>query len=294
MVTVRKMIQEDRTYYYLEHPVKINGKPRMRSKFIGKTVPDNLEEMMKQFLLEIENNRWSPIFDEIQARIDPFNREKDNNVHSNSERQFVIKFIADSMKISGSSITPLELGRMIEDGRKPANRPIKEVKEALAYYNVFQELLSDESEITQEILIDWHWRIFRETVPLSAGELRTVDGDSSTGEWPFNNYPELEQKLNALFEWYNKVKSEINPVILAGLFHVLLWSLNIFEVGNGRISRLATNIILFQNGFPMLDIEYNERKRYQNALARSMEKKNEYEFLKWFCLKYSRKFVGNL
>ena len=56
LVTIRRLDQEGRAYFYLEHPVKINGRVRKYSKYLGKAIPENVEELKKQFLFEISSS----------------------------------------------------------------------------------------------------------------------------------------------------------------------------------------------------------------------------------------------
>ena len=42
-----------------------------------------------------------------------------------------------------------------------------------------------------------------------------------------------------------------------------------FTDGNGRISRLLMNYVLHSNGYPMINIEFSNRKAYYNALEKS-------------------------
>lgn len=92
--------------------------------------------------------------------------------------------------------------------------------------------------------------------------------------------------LRDFFKWYQKNKKNLHPVELAGLVHLKFVPIHPFGDGNGRISRLMMNFVLYKNGFPMLNISYKNRNSYYTALERSQIKKNEFIFLNWFLKRY--------
>ena len=59
-----------------------------------------------------------------------------------------------------------------------------------------------------------------------------------------------------------------------------------FGDGNGRISRLLMNYVLNKKGYPMLIIDYTQRKSYYTALERSNIKNDESIFTLWFFRRY--------
>ena len=90
-----------------------------------------------------------------------------------------------------------------------------------------------------------------------------------------------------LIEWYNKKKNYYYPVFLAGLFHLKFSIIHPFVDGNGRISRLIMNYILHKNGYPMLNIKYNQRRGYYSSLENSSIKdQNEMHFINWYMRRY--------
>ena len=58
MVTIKEQIKGNQTYYYLEHSFREKGKVQKKQKYLGKEVPKEIEEIKKQFLLEIYNTLW--------------------------------------------------------------------------------------------------------------------------------------------------------------------------------------------------------------------------------------------
>lgn len=107
----------------------------------------------------------------------------------------------------------------------------------------------------------------------------------------------MNSLLKEFFEWYvtNKKDKELNPVELAALVHYRFVTIHPFGDGNGRVSRLMMNYVLHKHGYPMLDISYNDRRSYYNALERSNLKDDDMIFLKWFMNRYvkaNRRYLG--
>lgn len=81
-------------------------------------------------------------------------------------------------------------------------------------------------------------------------------------------------------------KNKLHPVELAAITHLRFVIIHPFGDGNGRISRLIMNFILSRKKYPMLDISYENRNSYYNALERSNTKNDERVFLQWFVKQY--------
>ena len=81
-------------------------------------------------------------------------------------------------------------------------------------------------------------------------------------------------------------KNDIHPVELAALVHLKFVTIHPFGDGNGRISRLMMNFVLNYNKYPMLDIPYEGRNSYYNALERSQTKNSDDIFIQWFIRNY--------
>ena len=76
------------------------------------------------------------------------------------------------------------------------------------------------------------------------------------------------------------------PAELAAVAHLKFVTIHPFGDGNGRVSRLIMNFILNRKGYHMMDIPYEGRNGYYNALENSLIKKEDWIFLQWFARKY--------
>ena len=196
------------------------------------------------------------------------------------------RFTYDSNRIEGSSLTLRETALLLAEGITPSNRPLADVREALAHQRVFLSALRQDSRIDRETLLRWHDAMFRETKPLLAGKVREFRvGISGTAYEPPPPL-ELERLLAEFFSWLGVAWRTTHPVVLAALVHLRLVSIHPFGDGNGRVTRLAMNFVLHKKGYPMLDIPYSQRAGYYRALERAQLSGDEGVFVRWFLRRY--------
>lgn len=92
--------------------------------------------------------------------------------------------------------------------------------------------------------------------------------------------------MNDLFEWLNKNKDTIHPLILSSIFHYEFVFIHPFTNGNGRMVRLWQNSILYQwkNIFEYLPIESKIHKyqdEYYNSIAQCHKNANSNVFIEF-------------
>ncbi|MDR1856829.1 MAG: Fic family protein [Desulfovibrio sp.] len=92
----------------------------------------------------------------------------------------------------------------------------------------------------------------------------------------YQDVPELMDKFES---WIVENKHKFHPVIYAILLHKELVFIHPFSDGNGRISRLAMNTILLQNGYLPIIVPPILRLEYSRALDATT--KNDTQFIKF-------------
>jgi Fic family protein len=137
-------------------------------------------------------------------------------------------------------------------------------------------------------LLRWHKAIFGDTKPDIAGQLRTVQAWISGSKHVPPSPLEVKPLLVELLRRASRNRRGVHPVQLAAEFHLDFESVHPFVDGNGRIGRLAMNLLLARAGYPMVDIAYVKRKGYYRALEKSNLQASARPFLRWFFLRYSR------
>lgn len=290
MVTIIKKTIGKQAYYYLEHSIRIDGKIQKKEGYIGKQLPKDIDRIKNNFLSEIYRERWYNLFDRIKENFSRDIKKMSKSALEKETQAFMIKFTYDTQRIEGSKLTLRETANLLGRGITPKDKPIQDVKEAEAHKKVFYEMLDYNKELSLQIILYWHKKLFEFTKQDIAGRIRqdqvAISGSKFMPPFPAEIYP----LLRGFFKWYHKNKDILHPVGLAGLVHLKFVTIHPFADGNGRISRLMMNFVLYKYKYPMLNIPYENRRSYYNALERAQVKKNERIFLQWIFRRYVKEY----
>lgn len=290
MVTVKKKVLKGQTYYYLEHSIRKNGKVRPKIIYIGRKIPKNIDEIKKRFLDDISSKTWHLDVEKIRKNYAQNQMVMPKSVKEKELESFTINFTYDTQRIEGSTLTRKETADLLERGIAPKNKPMRDAQEAQAHRDLFLKILKSKKDLPLQEITYWHWELFNKTKSDIAGKIRkyqvAIRGSKFIPPTPVEVYPMLAE----FFKWYNKNKNKLHPIELAALTHLKFVTIHPFGDGNGRISRLIMNFILNKKKYPMLDIPYEKRNSYYNALERSQLKKEERVFLQWFIKRYIKEY----
>jgi Fic family protein len=290
VTTIVKRTVKGVTYYYLEHTTRDKDRFSQKSKYLGKAIPKDIDEIKRQFVLELNSERWFDEFDSIRKNYRARLRSYPESTRRKELQTFSVKFTYDTQRIEGSTLSLRETAQLLEEGISPGGKPIEDIKEAEAHQKVFFEMLTCTKSLSLQLLLDWHWKLFKDTKPDIAGQIRK-HGVGITGSGYVPPSPvELRAMLNDFFGWYDRDRTRTHPVELAALVHLKFVTIHPFVDGNGRISRLMMNFALRKSGYPMFNIDYKDRSAYYNALERSQLKMDEQVFTNWFFRRYLREF----
>jgi len=286
MVTLKKKIVDGRTYYYLTHSYRKNGKVHKKEKYIGKKVPSNIEKQKMSFLNELYQELWYPLFEDIQTKYSQELLKVPPSAIKKELESFSILFTYDTQRIEGSTLTLRETADLLERDITPGGKSLLDVKEAEAHKKLFLDIQEYKKDLDFQIILYWHKKLFEHTKPDIAGKLRQhqvrISGSKFKPPIPVEVYPLLME----LIKWYNRNKSKMNPVLLAGLIHLKFVTIHPFSDGNGRVGRLILNFVLKKYNYPMLNIPYVNRTSYYNALERSQLQQDDQIFVTWFFRNY--------
>ncbi len=288
MVRVRKRTIGSRTYFYLEHSVRVGGEVQKRERYLGRKLPRDLENAKREFLREIYRERWRPLLDAIRKGYAEDLRRTPASARERNLEAFGVRFTYNTQRIEGSTLTLRETANLLVHGVTPADRPLRDVKEAEAHRAVFHSLLRERKDLSRSLVLRWHHEMFRTTRPDIAGRMRehqvAISGSRFVPPPPVEVYPLLRE----FFRWYDRTKGQLHPVELAALVHLKFVTVHPFSDGNGRVARLLVNFVLHRRGFPMLDIPYEGRDSYYAALERAQTTDADEVFVRWFLRRYVR------
>jgi len=286
MVTVRKRRVGTREYFYLQHTLRTSKGVETRERYLGARLPANINEVKQDFLTDIYKERWYPLLDAIHSRYSKEQRAMPQTALRKQARSFSVKFTFDTSRIEGSKLTYRETADLLERGLSPRAKSIEDIKEAEAHDRVFREVLEYEKDLSLQVVLFWHRRLFIETKPDIAGRIRTYKVAISGSRFMPPTPVEVQPLLREFFRWYDRNKSSLHPVELAAAVHLRFVTVHPFADGNGRMSRLLMNFILQKHGYPLLNIPYEDRRSYHNALERSQVKKVDSIFIQWLFKRY--------
>ena len=262
-------------YFYLQHSFRKDGKVITKELYLGKKIPENIEEIkaklmhephevMSEKLEKIRNN-----FQKEWKRVPQSAKEKDL-------QEIAIAFTFNTNAIEGSTIT-LEETRLILEDKVAPSKSIRDIRETESHAKVFLQLLKTEENLSKKLLLEWHENIFRETAHDIAGRFRNYS--VRVGPYVAPDWHNVEKLIRQLTVFVNE--SNLNSVEVAAGAHYMFEKVHPFGDGNGRIGRLLMNFILWKNRYPMLIIEYKKREAYYKALERTEE-----GFVNYFIRRY--------
>lgn len=286
MVSISKKTIKGEEYYYLNHSRRVKDRVEKKELYLGKQIPENIEELKRKFILEIYKEKWFDLFEKIRKNYVQETKVTPKSAQEKEREDFAIRFTYNTQRIEGSKLSLRDTANLLERGITPKDKPVRDIKEAEAHKKLFYEMLDYKKDLTLQIVLYWNKKLLENTKPDIAGKIRQhqvrISGSRFLPPFP----AELQTLLREFFERYGKSKNKLNPVELAALVHLKFVTIHPFGDGNGRISRLMMNFILNKNKLPMLDIAYEKRNSYYNALERAQTKKNDDIFLQWFFRKY--------
>ena len=207
------------------------------------------------------------------------------------DQKFKLEFNYNSNHIEGNTLTYgqtemlLLFGKVVDEANM---KDLEEMKASNVGLKMVKEAALDKGQpLTEYFIRTLHKTLLREDYTVyrqlpdgtntsyivHAGQYKTRPNSviTATGERFEYASPEETPALMAdLLQWYNQeeVKGEMKPIELASLFHYRYIRIHPFEDGNGRISRLIVNYILYRHGYPMIVVRTKDKKNYLDALSK--------------------------
>lgn len=180
---------------------------------------------------------------------------------------YIIKNTYNSNAIEGNTLSEMETRVIIETGITVAKKTLKEhleVKnhaEALDFIESLKNTPLSEYDIKSihSIILDGIDRI-------NAGRYRTTDVEIAGATHPVTLHFLVSEQIYELLKWYHSEKININRIIELTCKFI---NIHPFIDGNGRTSRLITNLELLKLGYPPITIFTSDRLEYYNVLDRS-------------------------
>lgn len=255
------------TYYYLKHSFRNKGRMINKERYLGLEIPKDIDKIKSEFLQEIKKDLNTKLilirknFQEEWKRIPLSAKEKEL-------QEIAIAFTYNTNALEGSTITLEETREIIQSNISP-NKSLRDVRETEAHSKTFLKMLASKDKLDEKLLLSWHKEIFNETKQDIAGKYR--DYLVRVGSHLAPDWQDVEDLMKNFFKFLDNLDN-LNPVELAARVHYKFEKIHPFGDGNGRIGRLLMNYLLWKSGYPMILIEYKNRKSYYSAFNKDEEK----------------------
>lgn len=189
-----------------------------------------------------------------------------------------------SNAIEGIVTTSTRIKQLVEEKTTPKNRDEQEIAGYRDVLNIIHDSF-DAIPITQNYILQLHKILYSHMNNPIAGRTKSVqnyisatypDGHAEILFTPLAPY-DTPEALDRICEEYNRVigNMEVEPLIAIPIFIHDFLCIHPFNDGNGRMSRLLTTLLLYQNGFYVgkyISLEAKIAKNkdlYYNALGQA-------------------------
>ena len=229
-------------------------------------------------------NKIETLFKEWQS-LQPVKEEYQQRL----DQKFMLEFNYNSNHIEGNTLTYGQTEMLLMFGKVVDEADMKDLEEMKAsnvgLKMVKEMALDKEQPLTEYFIRTLHKTLLREDYTVfrqlpdetntsyivHAGQYKTRPNSviTATGErFEYASPEETPALMTDLLQWYNQAEAEgaMTPIELATLFHYRYIRIHPFEDGNGRISRLMVNYILYRHGYPMIVVKSKDKNTYLTVL----------------------------
>jgi len=152
--------------------------------------------------------------------------------------------------------------KMIQEYAAEKERPlteafIKSLNELILVRPYWVDAMTPSGQPTRRQIVPGGYKKQPNSVRLQNGEM-----------FHYTSPEDTPIQMGELVEWYRAEieKNELHPVALAALLHYKFVRIHPFDDGNGRISRLLMNYVLYANDLPPVVVKSADKKNYLFAL----------------------------
>ncbi len=190
------------------------------------------------------------------------------------ERRAITLSAHASTRIEGNPLALTEVKRLLKN--LPSN--LKESEREVVNYNAALKLLraalqKGEQRFSLTLVLDIHNLVMKDLLePYFCGRIReepVVVSNPRTGQVVYlpPDAKDVQNLLDDCIHYINAMRENVDPLILAGLFHRQFVIIHPFIDGNGRTARLATKVLLASLGLNTFSL-FSFENFYNNDISR--------------------------
>jgi len=220
--------------------------------------------------------------------------DKQENIYLRELRKIAtIESIGSSTRIEGAKMTDIEVKELL-DNLKITKLQTRDQQEVVGYYDTLELIYENYTDIqlTKNYILQLHQQLLK----YSDKDQRHRGRYKNLPNKVVANYPDgtqkvifnttephlVESEMIELIEWTNKQLNlkELHPLIIIGLFVYEFLSIHPFQDGNGRLSRLLTNLLLLKFDYQFIlyvsfeNLIEQKKKAYYEALVTGQKNRN--------------------
>ena len=255
---IQKRVIKGVTYQYLDHSFRIGDKVQKVSFILNKDKQEYNEKIILK-IAQAKANYYKKKFQTYFSEADILKIETEkiyyqifyNLLDQKSKQEilneFLRRFLANSMELEGSTITP-QLAEDI-DRQKKIVLPEAEIKLYQNSKKVLLNLLDQEFRSVIQFK-QLHRELYQQIFP-HAGEFKKLTNTFGYTDKAITTKPELVRKelKRILTEYKNKRNY---PFLRPLLFHLNYQKIHPFQDGNSRLGRILLIVQLFKLNYPPL------------------------------------------
>jgi Fic family protein len=206
------------------------------------------------------------------AEIDLLKSQLELQIHyldQDLQQRLDIQYCFEDNQIENGSLSLAEITLLVRNGLISPDKPMAESLAVLNHSQAIQfvrEQAADQALLSEPMLKQLHGILTRAIDREHAGAYRTqaavIAGCNQQAPAP----KQLADLMHSAIEELRLEGPFMHPVLYAAETHLRLIQLQPFNSANGRCARLAMNLILLAEGYPLTIIPASSRQLYHQAL----------------------------
>jgi len=187
----------------------------------------------------------------------------------NIKESISLEWTYNSNSIEGNTLTLLETKMVLEDGLTVSGKSLREHFEAVNHRDAIdyvEVLAASDYRLQKRDIFQVHALVLDKIDKDIAGRLRTGGVRISGANFTPPDALVVDELLDELITWFTQEDLDMHPVVKATIFHHRFVWIHPFFDGNGRTTRLISNLLTMAQGFPPAVILTVDRKKYYAAL----------------------------
>ena len=171
--------------------------------------------------------------------------------------------------IEGNTLTLQETKLVLEEGVTIGGKSLKdhvEAKNDADAFDLMIKMVHAKKQISQDIIQEIH-EIVTKGILKESGKYRTSNIRIAGLKTTLPSYSKIINLMQVYISNIQKLK--LHPIKKAAFIHYELVRIHPFLDGNGRVSRLITNLYLMKMGYPPIILKKEDRQKYYQVLKRA-------------------------